>query len=69
MPEVEEYEVEVQRTVYAIVKVKDVSPQAVLTQVKRTSFPLPPVSEWETLKGEEIIIRDKDGDEVLTYSV
>jgi hypothetical protein len=53
------YEVEVQRTIYTSVGVEADSPEAALAKVESVLFPLPPLSEWEALDGEEIIVRDE----------
>jgi hypothetical protein len=58
------FEVEIQRTVYTSVEVEAASPEAAREQVESVMFPLPPLSEWEALDGEEVIVRDERGEEV-----
>jgi hypothetical protein len=62
------YEVEIQRTIITTVTVPASSPGAARAEADKESFPLPPQSEWETLKGEKIIVRDTDGEELYVMS-
>jgi hypothetical protein len=58
------YEVEIQRTIYTTVGVEADNPEAARAKVESVLFPLPPLSEWEALDGEEIIVWGEDGEEV-----
>ena len=60
------FKVEIQRTIYTSVGVEAESADDALAKVEKVSFPLPPRSEWEALDGEEIIVRDENGEEITT---
>lgn len=60
-----EYEVEVQRTISIAVKVVAKNPRSAAKTVDKTSFPLPPANEWDTLEGWTYIVRDPQTSEEL----
>lgn len=56
----QEYEVEVRRTITTTVKVRASTPLSAARIVDNLSYPMPPATEWETIKGWEYIVY-KDG--------
>ena len=64
------FEVEIQRTIYTTVGVDAADADAALAKVQavRRSRCLR-WSEWDARDGEEIIVRDEDGEEVASRSL
>lgn len=63
--DLEDYEVEVQRTITTTVKVRARNEASAAKQVDNTSFPLPGLDDWETLGDYTYIVREPDSGEQL----
>jgi hypothetical protein len=59
------FDAEIQRTIYCTVPVEAANPDDAFERVNRRDFPLPPLEEWQTLKGEGVTIRDPGTEEEL----